>query len=472
MKPFAIVDVETTGCDPTHDRVIEIAVIRADGTGEFSSLVKPGCTLPPFITGLTGITTEDLADAPPFEEIASEIADLLEGTVFVAHNARFDYAFVRNEFRRIGISFSAPTLCTVRLSRKLYPKHRKHNLESIIERHGIAVNQRHRALDDARAVGAFLAAARGEKGETSYTSALAKLLKTPSLPAGVPDEMVRDLPDTPGVYLFYGKQGEILYVGKSVNIRERVLSHFAGDHGSAKELSLCSQVNAIEARRTPGELSALLLESELVKKLAPIYNRRLQKRRKMIMAVSEVTKGGYETIRCTEGDGTVPDGEEVIAHFRTRREAEEELHVLSKTYELCPKLLGIEKGKGSCFSFQLKRCRGACVGVEEPESYNRRFREAFAVRSTAAWPYPSPVLITENSADGPGTAYAIDRWRILAGIEFEEDGSFRLRDQGRPFDHDTFRILHGFLTRPAGTVSVRPLSSQELSFIFDEEPSV
>src|SRR5512139_3004865 len=129
MKPFAIVDVETTGCDPTHDRVIEIAVIRADGTGEFSSLVKPGRTLPPFITGLTGITTEDLADAPPFEEIASEIADILEGTVFVAHNARFDYAFVRNEFRRIGISFSAPTLCTVRLSRKLYPKHRKHNLE-------------------------------------------------------------------------------------------------------------------------------------------------------------------------------------------------------------------------------------------------------------------------------------------------------------------------------------------------------
>jgi DNA polymerase-3 subunit epsilon len=357
-KPFAIIDVETTGTNPLRDRVIEIAVIRTDGAGEFSTLVNPGRSLPPFITSLTGISAEELIDAPRFEEIAPEIADLLEGAVFVAHNARFDYAFVRNEFRRIGISFSAPTLCTVRLSRKLYPKVRKHNLESIIERHAIAVEQRHRALDDARAVETFLAVARAEKGEASYCAALVKLLKIPSLPAGVPEEMVRDLPDAPGVYLFYGKQDEILYVGKSVNIRERVLSHFAGDHGSAKELSLCSQVSAIEARRTPGELSALLLESELVKELAPVYNRRLRKRRKVVMAALEVTEGGYETVRCAEGEGTVPDGEGIIACFRTRRQADEEIALLAKAFDLCPKLLGIEKGKGACFSFQLKRCRG------------------------------------------------------------------------------------------------------------------
>jgi DNA polymerase-3 subunit epsilon len=468
-KPFAIIDVETTGTNPLRDRVIEIAVIRTDGAGEFSTLVNPGRPLPPFITSLTGINGEELTDAPRFEEIAPEIADLLEGAVFVAHNARFDYAFVRNEFRRIGISFSAPTLCTVRLSRKLYPKVGKHNLESIIQRHAIAVEQRHRALDDARAVQAFLSVAREEKGEASYHAALAKLLKIPSLPAGVPEEMVRGLPDAPGVYLFYGKQDEILYVGKSVNIRERVLSHFAGDHGSAKELSLCSQVSAIEARRTPGELSALLLESDLVKELAPVYNRRLRKRRKVVIAALEVTEGGYETVRCAEGEGTVPDGEGIIARFRTRRQADEEIALLAKVFDLCPKLLGIEKGKGACFSYQLKRCRGACIGLEEAESYNRRFREAFAVRSTAAWPYSTPVLVTESSEDGPGIAYAVDRWRILASIEFDGDGAFRLRDQGRSFDHDICKILQGFITRPNDSVRVRSLSERELSALLGEE---
>ncbi len=471
-KPFAIIDVETTGCNPLRDRVIEIAVIRTDGGGEFSSLVNPGRSLSPFITGLTGISDDDLSDAPQFEEIASEIADLLEGAVFVAHNARFDYAFVRNEFRRLGISLSAPTLCTVRLSRKLYPTCKKHSLESIIERHAIAVEQRHRALDDVRAVSAFLSIAREEKGEERYDAALAKLLRIPSLPPGVPEEMVRDLPAAPGVYLFYGAGKEILYVGKSINIRERVLSHFAGDHGSAKEMALCRQVTSIEFRRTAGELSALLLESKLVKELAPIYNRRLRKRKKTVLAILEVTKSGYETVRCTLADGTEVVDAVIIAEYRTMRQAEEEIYLLTKAYELCPKLLGIEKGKGACFSHQLRRCRGACVGLEEPESYNRRFREAFSVRSSTTWPFSSPVLVTEGEENGQGTAYAVDRWRILASIEFEQDGAFRLRDTEYPFDYDTCRILQGFLAKPSDSVRVRPLASQELSLLLGEETSV
>lgn len=181
-RPFVIVDVETTGCNPVRDRIIEIAVIRSGGRGVFSTLVNPGRSVPPFIAGLTGITDEALADAPMFGDVAPGIAELLEGEVFVAHNASFDYAFVRNELKRSGISFSAPMLCTVRLSRKLYPVHRKHSLESIIERHAIDVAGRHRALDDARAVEAFLAIARQEKGDASYDGALAKLLKIQSLP--------------------------------------------------------------------------------------------------------------------------------------------------------------------------------------------------------------------------------------------------------------------------------------------------
>jgi len=164
-KPLAIIDVETTGCNPLLDRVIEIAVIRTDGAGEFSSLVNPERSLPPFITSLTGISAGDLAGAPLFEEIASEIAVLLEGAVFTAHNARFDYGFVHNEFKR-----------------KLYPKQKQHNLESIIVRHGIPVEQRHRALDDARAVEAYLALSREEVGAATFMAAMTKVLNNPSLP--------------------------------------------------------------------------------------------------------------------------------------------------------------------------------------------------------------------------------------------------------------------------------------------------
>jgi DNA polymerase-3 subunit epsilon len=160
----------------------------------------------------------------------------------------------------------------------------------------------------------------------------------------------------------------------------------------------------------------------------------------------------------------------VIAEYRTMRQAEEEIYLLTKAYELCPKLLGIEKGKGACFSHQLKRCRGACVGLEEPESYNRRFREAFSVRSSTTWPFSSPVLITEGDENGKGIAYAVDRWRILASIEYEQDGAFRLRDKEHPFDHDTCSILRGVHTNPNDSVRVRLLAPHELSSLLGEEP--
>lgn len=467
-KPLAIIDVETTGCNPLWDRVIEIAIIRTDGAGEFSSLVNPERSLSPFITSLTGITVDDLADAPRFEEIASEIADLLEGAVFTAHNARFDYAFVRNEFKRLGISFTAPTLCTVRLSRKLYPKQRKHSLETIIDRHNIVVEKRHRALDDARAVAAFLEISRLEAGSAPFATALSKLLKIPSLPPNVTEDMVRDLPESPGVYLFYGERGETLYVGKSVNIRERVLSHFAGDHGSAKEMALCSRVTSIEARCTAGELSALLLESDLVKELSPVYNRRLKKRRKVVLAESVVTEAGYETVRCSVVAETAIRPDAAIAQYRSSKQAEEEIASLAKMFDLCPKLLGIEKGKGACFSLQLKRCRGACVGLEAAESYNQRFREAFSSRLFADWPFSSPMLVTEGNGEAAGVAFAVDQWRILASIEFESEGVFRIRDRERPFDYDSYTILTAFLLKPNNAVTVRPISIDELSTLLGE----
>lgn len=465
-KPFAVVDVETTGCNPLRDRIIEIAVIRLDGAGEFVSLVNPDRNLSPFITGLTGIADGDLAGAPRFEDIAAELADLLEGAVFVAHNARFDYGFVRNEFKRIGISFVAPTLCTVRLSRKLYPRERRHGLESIIARHALDVADRHRALADARAVADFLECARGEMGVACYDEAVAKLLKTPTVPAGVAEELVRDLPNGPGVYLFYGPSKEILYVGKSINIRDRVLSHFAGDHGSAKESALCRQVVHVEARPTAGELSALLLESSLVKEHAPVYNRRLRASKKPLQAVLTVTPAGYETVTL-QGAGDAGDHGEILAQYRSRKQAREQLALLAKLHGLCAKLLQLEHGPGACFARQMQRCQGACCGLEDPVVYNRRFRQAFAVHGADCWPYGAPVLVSETCDDGTGVAFVIDQWRIRATVDFDDVGGYRIRTDSFPNDTDTRSIVRSCLANPHASLRVRSLTPHELAQLTD-----
>jgi len=176
--PLAIVDLETTGAHPAWDRVTEIAVIEvADGevVSEWSTLVNPGTSIPPGIQALTGITNAMVADAPAFEDLAAGLYERLGGRVLVAHNARFDYGFLRHAFERAGIRFQARTLCTVKLSRRLYPEHSRHNLDSLIARHQLRCDSRHRALGDARAVWQFLRVAAGERSEEAMQGALRQM---------------------------------------------------------------------------------------------------------------------------------------------------------------------------------------------------------------------------------------------------------------------------------------------------------
>ncbi len=209
-KPLAIVDVETTGQSAVYGRIIEIAVIRIEHgsiTQTFQSLVNPERYISPLIEGLTGITNADVADAPVFADIAGKVRKLLDGAIFVAHNARFDYAFVKNEFRALGRPFSARCLCTVKLSRKLFPQHRHHNLSSVIERHGISCDARHRAMGDAQAVYEFLRSIEEREEEERVRSAVDEILKASSLPVGLDRRSFDDLPELPGVYLLYGADG-------------------------------------------------------------------------------------------------------------------------------------------------------------------------------------------------------------------------------------------------------------------------
>src|SRR5512139_1940230 len=281
--PLAIVDLETTGAHPAWHRVTEIAVVEAQAgevTGEWSTLVNPGAPIPAAIQALTGISNEMVADAPSFAELARGLHERLEGRVFVAHNARFDYGFLRHEFERAGLRFQAKTLCTVKLSRRLYPGEARHSLDCLVERHGLRFGAqggaRHRALGDARAVWQFLQAAAAQRGAEAVESAARVLTKSPSLPAHLERATIDAIPDAPGVYLFYGESGAPLYVGKSVALRSRVLQHFSGDLRSPREAQIAREVRRVEWRRTSGELGALLLEARLVKELAPAFNRQLK----------------------------------------------------------------------------------------------------------------------------------------------------------------------------------------------------
>ena len=276
---YVCVDLETTGGNALYSRIIEVGLVAVapDGRAEtFSSLVNPGCRIPSHIESFTGITNEAVVDAPSFEQIANEVMAWLQGRLFVAHNARFDYGFLRAEFRRVGLRLQVPVLCTVKLSRRLFPGEHRHNLDAVIARHGLTCTARHRALGDAEVLVGFLAQVRERFAPDELAPVLDELLRLAPLPPQLPPDLLDDLPDGPGVYRFYGEDDALLYVGKSKRLRDRVLEHFAREHANTKELKLTRQVRRVEWTETAGELGALLLEARLVKELQPIHNRRLR----------------------------------------------------------------------------------------------------------------------------------------------------------------------------------------------------
>ena len=263
---LAFIDLETTGANPVRDRITEIGVVAVDGdrVTTWSTLVNPERPIAEFIQRLTGIHDAMVADAPTFAQVADELAERLQVRLFIAHNARFDHGFVKSEYQRLGQRFRADVLCTVRLSRRLFPEYPRHNLDSLVARHGLQTGDRHRALADADLIWQFWRLLQRDRGGDVLAEAVQQQLKRPSLLPHLDATMLDDLPESPGVYLLHGDNDVLLYVGKSVNLRQRVLSHFAADTREHKEMRLAQEVRRIHWHETVGELGALLLESRLV----------------------------------------------------------------------------------------------------------------------------------------------------------------------------------------------------------------
>lgn len=464
---YAFVDVETTGTSAQYGQIIEIGIIRVeDGivTDTYQTLLKPARPLPPIITSITGITDQDLVDAPQFEEVSGRIQELLEGAIFVAHNAAFDYAFVKQEFKRLGVSWNAKTLCTVKVSRNLFPNEERHNLDSLIARYNLPMKKRHRAYDDAYAMLAFLEAATNERSLDEVQASMRRALGTPSLPAELNPSIVKGLPHAPGVYIFYGKEDEILYVGKSVDIKTRVLSHFSETRRTGRERALCEATAYVEYEETSGELSALLRESLLVKELMPIYNRKLRKAKRLAVIERSENEHGYATAFASYRDEiTERDFGKVEAVFRTVSQGKSSLKLASKEHELCPKLLGIEQGSGACFSYQLGRCKGACVGKEDASAHNARFDAAFKRRRIRTWPWNGPVMLPEDPDAEEGTVFVIDRWKVIKTLSYTADG-YDEEEVETDFDYDSYKILSTHLLRKDVRAKLVPYRQRTESF--------
>lgn len=447
-RKLAFVDLETTGATATRDRITEIGIIEVDADGtvrEWQQLVNPDTRIPPFIEQLTGISNDMVADAPPFAAVAEEALRRLDGRLFIAHNARFDYGFFKNEFKRLGIAFRAPVLCTVKLSRALFPEHHRHNLDSLIEHHGLAADARHRALADARLIHQFWQKIHVDRGSAEIAAALKAQQARPSLPPHLDPGIVDELPDGTGVYLFYGENDLPLYVGKAKDIRQRVLSHFSADHSSAKEMALAQQVRRIDWIETAGEIGALLKEAALVKQLLPTNNRQLRRNDDLCTwTLVDEGEGWLRPQLATARDLDFGIRTSCYGLFKSSREAGEVLRALAAEHNLCDALLGLEKSAPCkpCFGYQIKRCKGTCVGNEPYARHTMRLVGALSRLKLAAWPVVGPALIREGEE-----AHLIDGWRYLGSARCEEE-IHALLDAGRPqFDRDTYKILAKHVAR-------------------------
>ena len=449
----AFVDIETTGGNATRDRITELAILTMkDGklVSEWQTLINPETWISEHIQHLTGINNDMVSVAPTFKKVSKEVLERLSGFVFIAHNARFDYGFIKNEFKRCGMKFRASVLCTVKLSRTLFPDQRRHNLDSIMQRHGLVCTARHRAYGDARVLFDFMCALYSQLDAEDVDKVIIQLLKKPSLPSLISEEQIDNVPSESGVYQFYDKKGLLLYVGKSVRLRERVLSHFSSDHQHTKEMKISQNLASINCIETAGELGALLLEAKLIKKELPVYNYRLRRYHRLVTIYWDID--GEHSLPFINTAKTI-DPQKIDNHFglfKTRKKAKEKLSQLAKEHQLCEKLLGLETGKGKCFAYQLKRCRGACIGQESEMQHRIRLMQALLPQRNQAWPYAGRIGIREISTDREKTdIHLFDHWCYLGTIQHEiQLEQLKLfEDNNLMFDIDTYRILTSYLKK-------------------------
>ena len=490
---LVLIDCETTGGKPTYHRIIEIGLIVVENgeiTDTWESIINPEQHLPPNIQQLTGIAPNDLRHAPRFKDIADVLLSKLNGRVFTAHNARFDYGFIKNEFSRIGVSYSAKPLCSVKFSRALYPQFKRHGLDNIIKRFGFRIDNRHRAFDDAKVIYDFFLQSSKLFSDHDIACVCDDIMERSTLPTQLSSKVIDELPKMPGVYYFYDAKGKLLYVGKSVNIRNRVLNHFSQDYKNHKDLKMSALIADISYETTASDFSAQLLESQEIKKLKPLFNHRLRKVKNLYRLVIETNESGYAIPVIKQQELGAIDIDNHFGLFRSFRQVQNKLKALCDAHQLCFRLIGLE-GKNvddgkACFRYQLKKCGGACCHQEPPEAYNKRLEEALEDYQQKIWPWPDAILLEEKDNESVSHFHLIKDWvyvsklksidelfdrgyQILKGLTLNEPYFQKntVYEETECFDLDMYFILIRFLMNPEmmkiNRITVHPLASASLA---------
>lgn len=462
--PDALVflDLETSGANLANDRIIEIGLVEVDAHGvrEWNVLVNPEIPVSPFVAQLTGIDDAMLRGAPSFRQIAGDLLDRLRGKVLIAHNARFDYGFLKSEFTRLAMDFRMPTLCTVRLSRKLFPEHHRHNLDTLVTRHRLSVHgSRHRALTDARLLWELWQCWQRELPGTTIEKAVATICGPAAWPAQVDPGMIDDLPEAPGAFAFYGEDGRLLVLKRSSNIRRQVLAQFAAGKRSEQ---LVDATRRIDWREAAGELGARLQEIELQRSASRATQEPAAGQIDEVCSwqVRPGSDGDFrvQLVRAQDLDFALYD--DLFGLYGNRREAIRALRQMADAHHLCHQRLGLDDSAAghACAAYRQKNCRGTCIGRESAAAHGIRLLTAIARWKLKPWPFAGPVALLESDDFGlRKDIHLVDRWRHVCTVRSEEALRVRLLDgpSQQPFAPDVYRIISRGLA--AGSITLRRL---------------
>ncbi|MBU2930032.1 exonuclease domain-containing protein [Winogradskyella psychrotolerans] len=365
---YAILDIETTGGKYNEEGITEIAIYQFDGhkvTDQFISLVNPERDIQPFVVNLTGINSKMLKNAPKFYEVAKRIVEITEDCIIVAHNSSFDYRILKTEFKRLGFPFKRKTLCTVELSQQLIPDMPSYSLGKLTRSLGIPMSERHRANGDAMATVKLFKLLLNKDLDKVIVKDAIKVEQKSKIAPNLKD-IIEQLPADTGVYYIHNANGEIIYIGKSKNIRKRIIQHFTGTNSKSKKIQ--KLVSTVTYEKTGSELAALLKESAEIKANKPIFNRALRRTIFTHALYSVVDKNGYINLFIDKSSRE----ETPITTFNTRGSGKQFMFKAVDTYNLCQKLTNLYATKTSCFKYDVKECLGACINEEPATSYNER----------------------------------------------------------------------------------------------------
>ena len=372
---YAIVDIETTGTYAAANGITEISIHIFDGkkvVEEFQTLINPGQPIPRYIQAFTGITNEMVATAPKFEDIAHKIHALLHDKIFVAHNVNFDYSFVKASLTYSGFTFNTKKLCTVRLSRKIFPGFPSYSLGNLCQSLGITINNRHRAAGDAEATVEVFRRILNNDKEQYVLKSLQRNSKEQTLPPNVPKEQFDKLPYTPGVYYFHNEKGKIIYVGKARNIRFRVNSHFSNNSESRQKQNFLRHVHDISFQPCATELMAHILESAEIKRLWPIFNYSQKRWEDVYGIFMYEDQKGYLRLTIEKNKKQLT----AACTFHYLVDGHAMLRKIIREFELCPKLCFMQTGQEKCEGMKEGYCFGACEQKEKSSKYNKRVLKA------------------------------------------------------------------------------------------------